>query len=90
MSQPSEEVVTEALAVAREELDMDVAVLCELRRGREVFGRIEGDAESFPFLEDGSLPFEETVCSKVMSHAARGRRRRGARKRLKPSPVSRR
>lgn len=59
--------MTEALAVACEELDMDVAMLCEVREGREVYEKIEGDTERFPFLENGSVAFEETICSKVLS-----------------------
>jgi EAL domain-containing protein (putative c-di-GMP-specific phosphodiesterase class I) len=51
--------VERILAVAREQLEMDVAFLSEFADGREIFRSIHGDGESFGLRVDASVPLGE-------------------------------
>jgi hypothetical protein len=59
-------VVASTLELARAETSMDVAVLGEIRDGREVVRLLAGDAESFGLTIGASLPIEETFCQHLL------------------------
>lgn len=56
-----------ALALAREQLDMDVAFLGEIADGRETVRALVGDSGSFGLREGTSVELSATVCSQVLS-----------------------
>jgi GAF domain-containing protein len=62
----SGEVVVSTLELARAEMSMDVAVLAEIRDGREVVRLVAGEAESFGLAGGASLPVEETFCRRLL------------------------
>jgi GAF domain-containing protein len=62
----SREVVVSTLELARTETTMDVAVLGEIRDGREVVRLFTGEAESFGLAVGASLPVEETFCQRLL------------------------
>lgn len=63
---PGREVVVSTLELARAEMSMDVAVLGEIRDGREVVQLVAGEAESFGLAVGASVPVEETFCRRLL------------------------
>lgn len=55
-----------ALALARAELDMDVALLTEVSSDREIARRSEGAWGPFETLDGASLPLEDTFCGALL------------------------
>lgn len=64
--------VAEALALARGELGMEVAILGEITGGRELVRRFDGDAGSFDLREGASLPVAESYCHHVLEGRVSG------------------
>jgi GAF domain-containing protein len=60
------EVVASTLELARAETSMDVAVLGEIRDGREVVRLLAGDGGSFGLAVGASAPVEETYCQRLL------------------------
>jgi GAF domain-containing protein len=58
--------VAAALALAREQLDMELAVLGAVVDGREVVRAVDGDGESFGLAPGASLPLASTYCQQVL------------------------
>lgn len=58
--------LTAALALARDETAMDVAVLGEIRDGREIVRWLAGDAASFGLSVGASLPTKDTFCERLL------------------------
>jgi signal transduction histidine kinase len=56
------EIIEWVLEAAREELGMDVAFVSEFTRKRMVFRKLAGEAESFGWQEDDSVPLDDTFC----------------------------
>src|SRR5437588_8015905 len=61
-----DEVIVSTLELARAETSMDVAVLGEIRDGREVVRHLAGDAQSFGLKLGASMPGEETYCQRLL------------------------
>jgi GAF domain-containing protein len=61
-----EEVVSAALALAREQLDMDVAFLGEVVADREVVRSVSGGVDSFGFVPGASIELASTYCQQVL------------------------
>ncbi len=59
--------VERTLALAREELGMDVAFVSRFDEDRMGFRALQGDAESFGWQEGGSVPLEGTFCKRVVN-----------------------
>ena len=59
--------VERTLALAREELGMDVAFVSRFDEERMEFRALQGDAESFGWQEGGSVPLEGTFCKRVVN-----------------------
>jgi GAF domain-containing protein len=55
-----------ALELARAETAMDVAVLAEVRNGREVAHAIAGDGASFGLRPGASLAIQDTYCERLL------------------------
>lgn len=58
--------IRRALGLAREELDMDVALLQEVRDEDEVIVRLAGDADWLGVAELDSLALEDTYCKRLL------------------------
>ncbi len=58
--------VAAALELARAETAMDVAVLGEVRNGREIAHSIAGDGASFGLRLGASLPIQDTFCTRLL------------------------
>ena len=56
------ETIEWVLEVAREELGMEVAFVSEFTQQRMVFRELAGEAESFGWKEDESVPVDDTFC----------------------------
>ncbi len=54
------------LRMTRELVDTDVALLTEIRNGRENAQRVDGDWPGAASLQDASLPLEETFCQRML------------------------
>jgi GAF domain-containing protein len=54
------------LRMTRELLDTDVALLTEIRDGRETAKRVAGNWPHFEPLLDASLPLDETFCQRML------------------------
>ena len=63
---PHGDELTAALALARDQLEMDVAFLGELADGREVIRAAAGDADSFGLVEGTSVEMSATYCQHVL------------------------
>ncbi len=50
------------MATAREQLNMEVAFVCEVTGGEMAFRLLGGDAESFHFKEGVGTPLETVFC----------------------------
>ena len=59
-------VVPGVLALAREQLDMDVALLTAVEEGQEVVLEAAGEWPPIGSLKGGSIPFEETFCNRLL------------------------
>lgn len=59
-------VIASVLELARIETAMDVAVLGEIRGGRETARQLAGDAQSFGLELGGSMPVEESYCQRLL------------------------
>lgn len=64
--------VAEALALARRQLDMDLAFLGEVVEGREVVVQADGDGASFGLAEGASVELTETYCRHVLEGRSSG------------------
>lgn len=64
---PTEDLVTEALDLAHNETEMDVAVLGEVANGREVVRYLAGDGVSFGLSPGASVPIEDTYCHRLLT-----------------------
>jgi GAF domain-containing protein len=60
------DVIAAALELARAETGMDIAVLGEIRDGRETARRLAGDARSFGLTLGESIPVEDTYCQHLL------------------------
>ena len=60
------ELIDAALQVAREQLDMDVALVSEFTPGEEIFRRIAGDANGFGLSVGDSIPGGDSYCQRVL------------------------
>jgi signal transduction histidine kinase len=56
------ETIEWVLEAAREELGMEVAFVSEFAQQRMVFRKLAGEAESFGWEEDESVPLDDTFC----------------------------
>jgi signal transduction histidine kinase len=56
------ETIEWVLEAAREELGMEVAFVSEFTQRRMVFRKLAGEAESFGWKEDESVPVDDTFC----------------------------
>ncbi len=56
-----------ALELARAETAMDIAVLGEIRGGREVVHALAGDGTSFGLELGASLPIQDTYCNRLLA-----------------------
>lgn len=63
----SSEAIAAALQLAHTETEMDVAVLGEVRDGREFLRFAAGDFESFGLAPGASMPIEETYCHRLLT-----------------------
>lgn len=54
------------LRMTRDLLDVDVALLTEIRDGREIAQRVDGEWPGRTTLLDASLPLEETFCQRML------------------------
>lgn len=63
----AEELVTGALELAHAETEMDVAVVGEVRDGREVVRHLAGDGVSFGLSPGASVPIEDTYCHRLLT-----------------------
>lgn len=62
----SDDTLEEILSSVREALDMDVAFVSEFDKGQMVFRVLEGDADSFGWEKDQSIPLEASYCKRVI------------------------
>jgi len=62
-----EDPVTGALKLAQMETEMDVAVLGEVRDGREIVRDLAGDGGSFGLSPGASMPIEDTYCQHLLT-----------------------
>ena len=60
------EVIERALAAAKEELGLEVAFVSEFAEQRMIFRKLVGDAESFGWRENESIPLDDTYCRLLM------------------------
>ena len=65
--QDSVDAAQRILAVAREQLDMDVAFIGELTPSQEIFRAVDGDAASFGLAVDKGVPLEQTFCRRMVA-----------------------
>lgn len=63
---PSDDPITATLELTRAETTMDLAVLGEIRDGREVVRCLAGDAESFGLRLGASIPVEHSYCARLL------------------------
>jgi GAF domain-containing protein len=61
-----EAVIAGSLALLRDVLEMDVAMVSELRGGREIVRHAAGDWRGVADLRGASLPLEETFCRRML------------------------
>jgi GAF domain-containing protein len=61
-----EEGLDRALMLAYRELDMDAALLTEIRDGREVVRRSAGETAPFGALNGASMPIDDTYCTRLL------------------------
>jgi GAF domain-containing protein len=54
------------LRMTRELVDTDIAVLTEIRDGREIAQRVDGDWPGGGSLQGASLPLEDTFCQRML------------------------
>jgi GAF domain-containing protein len=52
--------------LTRELLDVDVAILTEIREGRETAQRVAGDWPAQALLPGTSVPLEDTICQRLL------------------------
>jgi hypothetical protein len=62
----SEGGISDALALAREQLDMDVALLTEVEEGHEVIREAAGEWPGLGPLRGLSMPFEDSFCKRLL------------------------
>ena len=62
----SREAIERTLALARTQLEMDVAFVAAFKAGDEVFEVVAGDGRSFGIEEGGALPLADTYCRRVV------------------------
>jgi signal transduction histidine kinase len=60
------ETIEWVLEAAREELGMEVAFVSEFSQQRMVFRKLAGEAESFGWQEDDSVPLDDTFCRRLL------------------------
>jgi signal transduction histidine kinase len=60
------ETIEWVLEVAREELGMEVAFVSEFSQQRMVLRKLAGEAESFGWQEDDSVPLDDTFCRRLL------------------------
>jgi signal transduction histidine kinase len=60
------ETIERVLEAAREELGMEVAFVSEFTQQRMVFRKLAGEAESFGWQEDDSVPLDDTFCQLLL------------------------
>jgi signal transduction histidine kinase len=60
------EVIERALSAVKEELGMEVAFVSEFAEQRMTFRELVGDAESFGWRKDESIPLDNTFCRLLM------------------------
>jgi GAF domain-containing protein len=61
-----DEAVARALALAREQLAVDVALLSEVRDGREIVHAVAGDWPGVDSLEGAALALDDTICKRLL------------------------
>jgi signal transduction histidine kinase len=60
------ETIERVLEAAKEELGMEVAFVSEFTQRRMVFRKLAGEAESFGWKEDDSVPVDDTFCQLLL------------------------
>ena len=65
-SERTPETIERVLEAAKEELGMEVAFVSEFTQRRMVFRKLAGDAESFGWKEDDSVPVDDTFCQLLL------------------------
>ena len=65
-SERTPETIERVLEAAREELGMEVAFVSEFTQRRMVFRKLAGEAESFGWQEDDSVPLDDTFCQLLL------------------------
>ena len=65
-SGPTPALVEQALVLAREQLEMDVAYISEWRAGQQVMRQLDGDAGSFGFAVGSANDLADTYCARVV------------------------
>jgi GAF domain-containing protein len=63
----AEKRITEALELAYTETETDVAIVGEVRNGREVVRHLAGDGASFGLRPGASAPIEDTYCHRLLT-----------------------
>lgn len=58
--------IAQAMALARQELDMDIALLTEVRGHDEVIRHLAGDADWLGVSEEMRLPVTDTYCERLL------------------------
>src|SRR5579859_3295068 len=58
-------IIEDALAVARERLEMDIGWLAEFHGDRKVFRVVEGAKEEWQVFEDMYIPLAESYCKRM-------------------------
>ena len=66
LAEPRESGIAGALALAREQLEMDVALLTEIEAGHEIVRRSAGEWPAVGSLEGRSVTIDETFCNRLL------------------------
>jgi signal transduction histidine kinase len=65
-SERTPETIERVLEAAKEELGMEVAFVSEFTQPRMIFRKLVGEAESFGWQEDDSVPLDDTFCQLLL------------------------
>ena len=65
-SERTPETIERVLEAAKEELGMEVAFVSEFTQQRMIFRMLVGEAESFGWQEDDSVPLDDTFCQLLL------------------------
>ncbi len=65
-SERTPETIGRVLEAAKQELGMEVAFVSEFTRQRMIFRKLVGEAESFGWQEEASVPLDDTFCQLLL------------------------